>query len=166
MKFNTKLLVRIALLSAISLILGKFLSFKLEPWGRVSLENLTVIMAGYLYGPLAGVICGTVGDLVGCLCYGYTINPVITIGAAMVGGYAGIFGANGILKKERLYLSVAAAHAAGSLLIKSLGIYLFYTTPFDMLILRLPIYIVTGIIEYTIICIMLKNRGLRSLMEN
>ena len=35
-----------------------------------------------------------------------------------------------------------------------------------LLILRLPIYIVTGVIEYIILGIMLKNRGLRSLMEN
>lgn len=166
MKINTKLLVRLALLSAISLILGKFLSFKLEPWGRVSLENLTVIMAGYLYGPLAGIITGAVGDLVGCLCYGYAINPIITVGAAMVGGYAGMFGQNGILKKPRLYLSVIAAHLTGSLLIKSLGIYLYYATPLETLILRLPIYIVTGAIEYIILSIMMRNRGLRALLEN
>ncbi|MBQ6893474.1 MAG: folate family ECF transporter S component [Clostridia bacterium] len=166
MKVNTKLLVRLALLAAISLILGKFLSFKLEPWGRVSLENLTVIMAGYLYGPLAGIICGTVGDIVGCLAYGYPINPIITVGAAMVGGYAGVFGLGGIFKKPRLFLSVIAAHATGSLLIKSLGIYLYYATPIETLIMRLPIYIVTGAIEYILLSIMFRNRGLRALMEN
>lgn len=166
MKFNTKLLVRLALLAAISLILGKFLSFKLEPWGRVSLENLTVIMSGYLYGPLAGMICGIVADITGCIAYGYAINPIITVGAAVVGGYAGVFGINGICKRAHLSLSVVAAHLCGSVLIKSLGIYLYYATPIETLVLRIPIYAVTGVIEFVILGIMLKHKGLRELMEN
>lgn len=164
MKFNTKLLIRLSLLAAISIVLGKFLSFKLEPWGRVSLENLTVIMSGYLYGGAAGIVCGTVADIAGCLIYGYAINPIITVGAATVGAYAGIFGQNGNFKKGRLYLSVTSAHLFGSVLIKSLGIYIYYSTPLETLVMRIPIYIVTGIIEFTILSIMFKHRGLRSLL--
>lgn len=163
MKINTKLLIRLSLLAAISIVLGKFLSFKLEPWGRVSLENLTVIMSGYLYGSVAGMVCGIVADITGCLIYGYAINPIITVGAAMVGAYAGIFGSNGNFKKGRLYLSVTAAHLFGSLLIKSLGIYLYYSTPPQTLVMRVPIYLVTGILEFIILSIMFKHRGLRSL---
>ena len=162
---SPKLIARLALFAAISLILGKFLSFKMGDWGRVSLENLTVILAGYLYGSFPGMLCGVVADIVGCMLYGYPINPIITVGAAMVGAYAGIFGMHGNFKVPRLYLSVAAAHIAGSLIVKSIGIHVFYSTPLDILILRLPIYIVTGVIEYIIISIMLKNRALKELMQ-
>lgn len=165
MKNHVKILVRIAVLAAISLILGKFLSFKLEPWGRVSFENLTVLLCGYLYGPLAGALCGAVADLVGCLAYGYAINPIITLGACAVGAYAGVFGSNGAVKTPRLWLSVSVGHLVGSLLIKSIGIYIFYATPLPTLALRVPIYLVTGIAEYTVLSLLLRNKGLRKIMQ-
>ncbi len=165
MKNHSKFLVRIAVLAAISLILGKFLSFKLEPWGRVSFENLTVLLCGYLYGPVAGALCGAVADLVGCLAYGYAINPIITLGACAVGAYAGLFGVRGALQKPRLWLSVTAGHAVGSVLIKSLGIYVFYATPLPTLALRVPIYLITGIAEYIVLALLLRNKGLRKIMQ-
>lgn len=165
MKNHSRLLVRIAVLAAISLILGKFLSFKLEPWGRVSFENLTVLLCGYLYGPLAGALCGAVADLVGCLAYGYAINPIITLGACAVGAYAGVFGMNGALQTPRLWLSVAAGHVIGSLFIKSAGIYFFYATPLPTLALRVPIYLVTGVLEYIVLALLLRNKGLRKIMQ-
>ncbi len=165
MKNHAKFLVRIAVLAAISLILGKFLSFKLEPWGRVSFENLTVLLCGYLYGPLAGALCGAVADLVGCLAYGYAINPIITLGACAVGAFSGVFGAKGVLKTPRLWLSVSAGHLFGSLLIKSIGIYVFYATPLPTLALRVPIYLVTGIAEYIVLSLLLRNKGLRRIMQ-
>ena len=163
-RFTPKILVRIALFAAISLVLGKFLSFKLEPWGRVSLENLSVLLCGYLYGPLAGALCGAVGDLVGCLAYGYAINPIITLGAAAVGGTAGLFGTAGAFRKARLWLSVASAHTVGSLCLKTLGIYLAYATPLPTLALRIPIYLVTGTIEFSILYFMHKHKGLRKIL--
>lgn len=165
MKNHSKFLVRIAVLAAISLILGKFLSFKLEPWGRVSFENLPVLLCGYLYGPVAGALCGAVADLVGCLAYGYAINPIITLGACAVGAYAGLFGMRGALQKPRLWLSVTAGHAVGSVLIKSLGIYVFYATPLPTLALRVPIYLITGIAEYIVLALLLRNKGLRKIMQ-
>lgn len=163
-KITLKLLIRIALLAAISLILGKFLSFKLEPWGRISLENLSVLLCGYLYGPLAGTLCGAVGDLVGCLAYGYSINPIITAGAASVGMFAGLFGMRGICKKPHLGLSVLSGHLTGSLILKSLGIYVFYATPLPTLALRIPIYLITGTLEFVILYLLLRNKGLRKIM--
>ncbi len=165
MKFTPKLVVRLALFAAISIILGKFLSFKLEPWGRISFENLTVILAGYAYGILPGAVCGIVADILGCFCYGYSINPIITIGAAAVGAGAGAFGKCGMLKTQRLWPSVLLAHAVGSVLIKSIGIYVFYSTPLDVLILRVPIYMITGALEYALLRIILSNRGIKELMQ-
>ncbi len=163
---SPKLLARIALLAAISLILGKFLSFKLEPWGRISLENLSVLLCGYLYGPLAGMLCGVVGDLCGCLAYGYSINPIITLGAALVGAAAGCFGMRGVCREPHLWLSVTAAHLVGSITVKSIGIYVFYHTPLPTLALRIPIYLITGVLEFSILYLLLKNKGLRKIMTD
>ena len=109
-------------------------------------------------------MCGAVGDLVGCLAYGYSINPIITLGAASIGTMAGLFGMRGVTRKPRLWLAVASAHTVGSLIIKSIGIYVFYATPLPTLALRIPIYLITGTIECILLYLILKNKGLRKIM--
>lgn len=170
MKITPKLITRIALLAAISLILGKFLSFKIGEgeggWGRLSFENLTVILAGYCYGILPGMLCGVVADIVGCILYGYAINPIITLGAAMVGAYAGLFGKKGVFKNANLFLSVTTAHIVGSMLIKSLGLHIlppFFS--FAVLVWRIPMYILTGILEYVVLRILFCNKAFCNVLE-
>ncbi len=164
MKITTKILVRLALFAAISLVLGKYLQIPVGDSIRISFENLTIILAGFLYGPLYGAICGTVADLVGCLLVGYAINPVITFGAAMIGFLSGLFGRHGIAKKPKLWLSVIVAHAVGSVVIKSAGLYLYFVTPLPMLALRIPTYIVIGMLEYALIRFCINHRGLKELL--
>ena len=73
-----------ALLAALSIVLGKYLSIS-TPLFRLSFENLPILMAGIFLGPLAGGIVGGVADLLGCVLVGYTINPIITLGGILVG---------------------------------------------------------------------------------
>ena len=162
MKISPKLIARIAMLAAISIVLGKFLSIKIEPWGRLSFENMSVILCGYAFGPIAGLLCGVVADLVGCLVYGYAINPIITLGAAMIGLLSGLFGARGAFGKPRLWLSLTLSHLVGSCIIKSIGIYIFYSTPLETLALRVPMYILCGGLEYILISVILRSKGLRA----
>lgn len=164
MKFNTKILVRLALFAAISLILGKYLQIPVGDSIRISFENLTIIMAGYLYGPLCGFACGAVADIVGCLFVGYSINPIITLGAAMVGFFAGTFGRHGFVGAPRLSLSVATAHTVGSVVIKTVGLYIYFATPIPVLLLRIPTYMVIGTLEYMLIRFCLNHRGLKELL--
>jgi len=164
MKFNTRLLVRLALFSAISLVLGKYLQIPVGDSIRISFENLTIILAGYLYGPLCGALCGTVADLVGCMLVGYAINPIITFGAAAIGFLSGLFGKHGIAAKSKLWLSVVAAHTVGSVVIKSAGLYLYFATPLPVLALRLPTYLIVGTLEYMLIRFFINHRGLRELL--
>jgi len=48
-------------------------------------------------------------------------------------------------------LSVLPAHLIASVLVKSLGLYLYFGTPFAVLALRLPIYLITGLLESLIL---------------
>ena len=91
-RIKPQMLVRIALLAAISIILGKFLAFNIGDWFRFSFENLPLLLCGYLFGVPSGILCAVVADLVGCLVRGYTVNPIITLGAAALGAAAGCFG--------------------------------------------------------------------------
>lgn len=164
MKITPKLIARLAVLAAISIILGKFLSIKIEPWGRLSFENLTVLLSGFAYGPVSGVLCGVVADLLGCLIYGYAINPIITLGAAAVGLMAGLFGTRGVMPVPRLWMSVLLGHIIGSCIIKSIGIYVFYSTPLETLALRVPFYIVSGGLEYLILSIIFRTKALKKIV--
>ena len=166
MKITPKMLVRVALFAALSILFGKFLAFNIGEWFRLSFESLPILLCGYIFGPLGGLLCGVVADLVGCLLRGYAINPIITLGAATVGALAGLFGKHGVLAKPRLWLSVSTAHFCGSMVLKTLGIYVFYAQPPTQLILRIPTYIVIAAVEYALLRILLAHKGFSKLMEN
>lgn len=165
MKFTSKSIVRIALFAAISLIFGKFLAFNIGEWFRLSFENLPIILAGYLFGMPSGALCGVVADLVGCLLRGYSINPIITLGAALIGAAAGCFGKKGLFKTPRLWLSVTSAHIIGSMIVKSIGIHVFYATPYAALLWRVLSYAAVAVAEYIIIRVLLGNKGFAGVLE-
>ncbi|MBR1384396.1 MAG: folate family ECF transporter S component [Ruminococcus sp.] len=160
---TVKELVSCALFVAMSIILGKFLSIKIGDNFRISFENLSLIMAGMLYGPLIGMATAAVADVVGCILYGYSINPVITLGAASIGLMAGI--ASLLIFKRKMLpniiASVYSAHILGSMIIKSIGLAMWYNTPVKLLLLRVPIYIVTGFCEIIIIYALFRSKGFR-----
>lgn len=164
MKINTKIMVRLALFAAISIVLGKFLQIPIGESIRISFENLSLIFAGYLYGPVAGILCAVVADLLGCLLKAYTVNPIITLGAAVIGLLAGLFGKKGVLKTPNLALAVATAHISGSMIIKSIGLHIYYATPWVGLLPRIPIYLVVGITEYMLIRVCLSHKGFKELL--
>lgn len=86
----TQQLAYMALLISLNIILVRVTSFRLSFSGvegiRIGFGGLPVIIAGFLFGPLAGGIVGAVGDLLG-----YFINPLgpymphFTFSAALAG---------------------------------------------------------------------------------
>lgn len=159
-------LILSALFVALSIILGKQLSFTAGPF-RISFENLTVLLAGIFFGPAVGAVVGMCADLIGCLLVGYTVNPIITAGAASVGLISGLVfkHLSHVGLKPRLITSVAAAHVIGSMIIKSAGLYLYFGYPPAMLLLRIPLYLVIGSLEGYIIYLLLHNKEISRLLE-
>ena len=162
-----RLLVFSALLCAISIVCGKYLAFNMGDFMRFSFENLPIIFAGMAFGPIVGSIVGVVSDLIGCLLVGYAINPVITAAAGAIGLISGIY--YFIPKKEnkplRILLisaTVAVAHLVGSVIIKSIGLSVFYTMPLYILMLwRLLNYLIVGTVEGFLLCYLMKNKTLK-----
>ncbi len=171
---NVRVLAAAALLAAMSLILGKFLQIP-NPFSnifRISLENLPIILAGVCFGPAVGGAVGVVADIVGCLLYGYTINPIVTLGAAVVGIVSGTM-ARYIIRKPRL-LSVLAstisAHLLGSVLIKSFGLASWYLSEYSMgltelILWRLGLYCVIGTVECMLIYFLTTRRAVMRQIE-
>ena len=157
-----------ALLCAMSIILGKYLAIRGGEVLRFSFENLPILLSGMMFGPLVGAAVGVVADLVGCLLVGYAINPIVTLGAALIGLSSGVLYA--LTEKlplgVRVTLSVTVAHLLGSVLLKTLGLAAFYSMPLGVLLLwRLLNYVIVGALEVLLCAAVLKNRALARLVR-
>ena len=171
---NPRALCLAALLAAMSMILGKFLQIP-TPFStlvRISFENLPIVLAGLLLGPLAGAMTGAVADLVGCLLYGYSINPLITLGAAAVGLMAGLAAllAARLPLLARLITAELAAHAAGSLFIKTAGLAKWYLAEYNMGFWQLfgwraINYAIITVLEVALLYLLLRHRGIAKQLE-
>ncbi len=164
---NVKVLVISALFIAMSIVLGKFLAFNITNSIRLSFENLTILMSGIFFGPVIGLVTGIVADLIGCVLYGYTINPIITLGAGSIGLLSGFISHYVFTNKPfvNTLLSVVVPHIIGSLFIKSVGLYLMYGTPMEVLVIRIPTYAIISAAEFYIIYLLMKNKALKSQLE-
>ena len=63
--FSTSTLVTLSLLTALSIILERFLGFMPTPNIRIAFGNLPIILAGLLFGPVAGGIVALLSDILG-----------------------------------------------------------------------------------------------------
>ena len=162
------------ILTAMSIVLGKFLQIPnpFQEFIRISFENLPIMIAGFALGPIAAALVGVTADLIGCLLYGYAINPIITVGAAAVGLVSGTL-AYYIIKKPlllRVTVSVSAAHIVGSVLIKSYGLAKWYLSKYELgywefVAWRLVNYILIAAAECVIIYFMYRNKAFKNQIE-
>lgn len=164
---NVRVMIIAALFIAMSIVLGKLLAFNIGNSIRISFENLPVLMAGIFFGPVIGAVVGLGADLIGCIIAGYSINPIITLGIVSVGFISGLLAM--LIKTDklplRIYPSVLIAHAVGSMVIKSIGLFVYFHTPIAVLLTRIPLYIGTGIVEATIIIFLMSNKAFSAEIE-
>ena len=162
---NLKITVTLALLVAISILMGKYLAIRGGDVMRFSLENTPIILSGIAFGPGAGALVGLVADLAGCVMVGYTINPLVALGSAAIGLVSGFMPM--ILRRVTtnnpiiIAITVASAHIIGSVIIKTLGLSAYYSMPLGILILwRMLNYLIVGTLDGVIINILLRNKAI------
>ncbi|NLT09040.1 MAG: folate family ECF transporter S component [Ruminococcus sp.] len=164
---SIRIMVIAALFVAMSIVLGKMLAINIGTSIRISFENLPILMAGIFFGPLVGAAVGIGADVIGCLIVGYSINPVITLGAASIGLFSGLVSmylSNRYSFRSTL-CAVMSGHIIGSILIKSIGIFLYFHTPFQTLLFRVPLYAGIGLLETYIITLLLKDKAFSAQLE-
>ena len=170
--FSLKSLVIMALMIALSIILTRYLAIDLMVI-RISLGNLPVILTAITLGPVAGGMVALVADLLGSLQvgYGFSISPVITLGAVLVGVLSGIIFKYVPIRKMslKLILTVFSSHVVGSVFVKTIGLAILYVYKFDssfwlLMLTRLGTYSVTAIVEILIIGFLLKSKAIRTLL--
>ena len=165
---NLQLLAVSAFLAALSIICGKYLALSLGNVLRFSFENLPILLAGMMFGPIVGMTVGVVADLIGCVMVAYAINPLVTLGAACIGLLSGVL--FHVTKKLPLVwqtcITVILTHLVASVLVKTFGLAQYYEMPFHILLLwRLLNYVVVGVAEWLLLYTVLKNQALRRRFE-
>lgn len=165
---NLQLLAVSAFLAALSIVCGKYLAFSVGNVLRFSFENLPILLAGMMFGPIVGMTVGVVADLIGCVMVAYPINPIVTLGAACIGLLSGIL----FRFTKRLpilwqtCITVILTHLVASVVVKTYGLSQYYDMPFHILLLwRLLNYAIVGIAEWLLLYTVLKNRALRRRFE-
>lgn len=166
---SLKVMTMAAMLTAMSVVIGIFCKSFLNFGGglfRVTFENLPILTAGIMFGPLVGGIVGAATDVVSYFMSGqvYPINPIVTVGAASVGIVSG-FLAKYVFKKRgyvRIILPSALAHAVGSMIIKPIGLFAFYGWA---VLWRIPLYLVIVPLEILLLCLMYRNGAVRRLID-
>lgn len=162
-----RLAVFSSFLAAMSIVFGKYLAINLGEVIRISFENTPIIFAGLAFGPITGVGVGVVADLVGCLLVGYAINPVVTLGAAVIGLLAGIFRifvqkSGGVSRYFMIFCAIFFSHLVGSVLVKTIGLAAFYSMPYHALLLwRALNYLIVGVLEALILIPLLSNKRIK-----
>ncbi|MBQ7858746.1 MAG: folate family ECF transporter S component [Faecalibacterium sp.] len=155
-------LVLSALLCALSIVLARWATINLG-FVHIGFGNLPVVLAGVLLGPGLGFMVGGVADLIGGVLAGYAINPLITLGAALIGGVAGLCWHKLPLKNQtlRLIAALLPAHLVGSTIVNSLALHIFYAYPLAALALRIPNMVGQVVVEVLALRALLANASFR-----
>ena len=132
---------------------------------RITFENLPIIVAGIMFGPIVGGCVGCVADLLSCLFSGQSPMPWVLVGSILVGVVAGfvskyIVRKNGVLK---IVLAEIFAHLIGSMIVKTAALYVIFG---EIVFFRIPISIGILAVETVLICAMYKNKTVKRLIDS
>ncbi len=131
---KTKDLVMLALLIGLNIVLSRLVPL-INVWNmKISLTFVTLLIAGYLYGPLGGALVGGIGDLIGSLLFPIgAYNPLFTLTAVISGLIFGFFHHNdtGIVKTV---LACVINQIGCSLLLNTWFISIVYNASFKALL--------------------------------
>ncbi len=162
-KDGIRLLTTTAMMTALSIVIGmfckNFLNFG-EGLFRITFENLPIILSGITLGPILGGLVGLASDLISYMLSPqiYPPNLIVTLGATMVGVISGVMSKYVIRKKGNIQIiaSAALAHIIGSMIIKPIGLFQFYSI---LVLWRIPLYLVIAPIEILLLCLLLKRKS-------
>jgi len=94
-KLTVNMITKMAIFAALTVIFRRFLTITIFASTKIGLGYLPTIMAGILYGPLAGGITGGVADVVGMLIKPDGVfHPGFTLSSILIGAIPGFISYN------------------------------------------------------------------------
>lgn len=125
---TTRTLTYCALLAALQVAMARLFGLMPSEFARFSIEAIPTILAGVLFGPVAGGLVGFVADLVGCMFSGYGYNPLFCVPPILYGVCGGLL--RGLLIRKvnvwRVLLVIAPAAILGSIVYQSWALGFVY----------------------------------------
>ena len=158
---TTKTLTCCALLAALGVVLARLIVPMPNEFTRFSIEAVPTVLAGILFGPVAGALVGFVADFVGCLFSPYGFNPMFCVPPILYGLCGGFF--RFVLVKgvniPRLLLTMLPAVVFGSILYQSWALDFMYGQGFWLLLQARAIqFAVTMAVDVVILNLLFKSR--------
>ena len=167
-KLNTSTMVVLAILIAMNVVLSRFVS--INAWNiKIGFTFASTFIAAYLYGPIAGIAVGGLGDLLGAILFpigpyfpGFTLNCALTgLVMGLLLHQKGGFG--------RIAITVAIDQLFIATFVTSLWISILYKSPYWPIVLsRLPQVGIMIVIEFFGIYALIKllnNPGIKKLVR-
>ena len=172
-KWPVKAMVTCALLTAISVVLARFLIPTPNEVTRFSLEAVPIFLAGMLFGPLPGALTGFAADFIGCLFSPFGYNPIFCLPPILYGLWAGLLRGYVWTKPTvwRVALAVFPAALCGSVLWQSAALALVYggEAKLAFFLTRLASrsiqFAVTGVIDTAAVWLLLRRNALSPVLH-
>ena len=154
-RFNTKTLVTMALLTALEIVLSRFLSIQTQVI-KISFAFVPVVIAAVLLGPLEAGVVAALSDVLGAVLFPTgPFFPGFTLTAFLMGVVYGLF-LHKKAKFRHVLLAVAIHQLLLSLLLNSLWISILYGPPYGALLLtRLPQCALLAVVQLLVIPLLL-----------
>lgn len=172
-KWPVKAMVTCALLTAISVVLARFLIPTPNEVTRFSLEAVPIFLAGMLFGPLPGALTGFAADFIGCLFSPYGYNPIFCVPPILYGLLAGVVRRYVTDRPALLRTALAFFPAAivGSVLWQSMALALVYGGDAKQafflakLVSRSIQFALTGTVDTLIVWLLLRRGALNAVQR-
>ena len=165
-KTSVRTLVMLALLTAMSVVFARVFTIS-TGFVRFNLGALPTHLAAVWFGPAGGFAVGALADMIGGTLSGYSINPLITLGAGSVGLVSGLLfrQLSQLRLGLRLQLSITAGHVVGSVIINSIALHLFYGYAWPVLAARIPNALILSAMNTVLVRLLLQNKSLREIVQ-
>ncbi|HAN20465.1 MAG: hypothetical protein A2Y15_01945 [Clostridiales bacterium GWF2_36_10] len=151
-KFNTKGIIFLGILTAISIVL-RFAIIYLTGSLRISFINIPIILASLWFGPIAGMAVGFASDFIGAsITVGW--NPLLAITPVLFGLLPSLLKLVFLKKVNfwKILIIILITNIIGTMIWSTYALsVMFGTEYFALLAIRIPLYI--GIATLESICI-------------
>lgn len=151
-------------LTALSVILTRYLVLVSTDTQRLSLGNIPVMLAGIACGPLYGAVCGLLSDAVGCFLSGYAPNIPLALAMGLIGFLPPMVyrGARklGLVRAKTvlLCLSIVITNILAAVFWKTAVLSFMYGTPFlPNLAARLPFIAIETVLDAVVLSLIVNH---------
>ena len=158
---TTRTLVTLALLCAMQIVLARFCVIWITNSIRISFEAIPILVAGILFGPVAGALTGAVSDILGsAFLSGFGWMPQLTLTPLLLGLLPGLL-RRFLLQKPnlpRFFAVCAPGFVLGSMLWTTWWLSILYENPLEVLLAaRVPLYCVIGVLDIVVVYLLYRT---------